>query len=438
MTTTRRSFLATSLAGLAACAEPNKSSPPVDAPLRIITKGPKHHWFSYYDKLQFDPTNRYVLCMEVDFEHRTPTIKDTIRIGMVDLEDNDRWIDLDQSNAWGWQQGCMLQWLPGSESEVIFNDREGSVYVSRILDVKSGNKRTIPHPIYSVSPDGKSAVTPDFRRIQDVRPGYGYVGAPDPHSGDLAPEESGIFHINLETGESKLIVSLAQISETGEIPSSKAGIKHYFNQLLFSPDGSRFIALHRWRYPKGNRLTRMITANPDGSDVRIVDGNGYHSHFIWRDPTHILGWSNQPSHGRAFYLFEDGTDKVEAIGPDMMQQDGHCTYLPGHNNEWILNDTYPDDQRLQHPYLYHVPSVRKIELAAIHSPEKYTGEWRCDTHPRHSRDGKLVCFDSPHQGEGRQLHLVDVSQIVSGLDHLIPERTIRVTPIQVVAPNLRG
>jgi len=413
MTTTRRSFLATSLAGLAACSQKSEPNPAADVPLRIITKGPKHHWFSYYDKLQFDPTNRYVLCMEVDFEHRTPTIDDTIRIGMVDLEDNDRWIDLDQSNAWGWQQGCMLQWVPGSEFEVIFNDREDGVYVSRILDVKTGKKRTVPHPVYSVSPDGKSAVTPDFRRIQDVRPGYGYVGAPDPHSDDLAPEDSGIFHIDLETGESKLILSLAQISETGHLPNPEHGIKHYFNHLLFSPDGSRFIALHRWRYPKGNRLTRMITANPDGSDVRIVDGNGYTSHFIWRDPTHILAWSDQPSHGRAFYLFEDGTDKVEAIGPDVMQQDGHCTYLPGHNNEWILNDTYPDEQRLQHPYLYHVLSGRKVELAAIHSPEQYTGEWRCDTHPRHSRDGKLVCFDSPHQDQGRQLHLVDISQIAS-------------------------
>jgi len=413
MTTTRRSFLATSLAGLAACSQKSKPNPAADVPLRIITKGPKHHWFSYYDKLQFDPTNRYVLCMEVDFEHRTPTIDDTIRIGMVDLEDNDRWIDLDQSNAWGWQQGCMLQWVPGSEFEVIFNDREDGVYVSRILDVKTGKKRTVPHPVYSVSPDGKSAVTPDFRRIQDVRPGYGYVGAPDPHSDDLAPEDSGIFHIDLETGESKLILSLAQISETGQLPNPEHGIKHYFNHLLFSPDGSRFIALHRWRYPKGNRLTRMITANSDGSDVRIVDGNGYTSHFIWRDPTHILAWSDQPSHGRAFYLFEDGTDKVEAIGSDVMQQDGHCTYLPGHNNEWILNDTYPDEQRLQHPYLYHVLSGRKVELAAIHSPEQYTGEWRCDTHPRHSRDGKLVCFDSPHQDQGRQLHLVDISQIAS-------------------------
>jgi hypothetical protein len=30
-------------------------------PARAITKGPAFHWFAYYDKLQFDPTNRFVL-----------------------------------------------------------------------------------------------------------------------------------------------------------------------------------------------------------------------------------------------------------------------------------------------------------------------------------------------------------------------------------------
>ena len=32
----------------------------------------KSHWFGYCDKLEFDPTDRYVLGMEVDFEHRVP------------------------------------------------------------------------------------------------------------------------------------------------------------------------------------------------------------------------------------------------------------------------------------------------------------------------------------------------------------------------------
>ncbi|MCB1086709.1 MAG: hypothetical protein KDM63_06665, partial [Verrucomicrobiae bacterium] len=275
----RRHFLkATAGAGLgvssfSAPAQAQEDFPPV----RVITRGPGHHWFGYYDKLQFDPTNRFVLGMRVDFEHRSPTPDDTIEVGMVDLEDKDRWIPLGQSRAWNWQQGCMLQWLPGSESTVIWNDREQDRFVCHLLDTRTGDKRTVPHPIYSVSPDGKSAVTPDFARIGDVRPGYGYAGIPDSRAANLAPDDSGIFHIDLETGASKLIIPLSQIAALGEIPKPQPGIKHYFNHLLFNPDGTRFIALHRWRYPDGSRLTRMITAAPDGSDIRLVIPNGYAS-----------------------------------------------------------------------------------------------------------------------------------------------------------------
>ena len=41
-------------------------------PARVISEGPGYHWFGYYDKLQFDPTGRYVLSAEVDFEGRSP------------------------------------------------------------------------------------------------------------------------------------------------------------------------------------------------------------------------------------------------------------------------------------------------------------------------------------------------------------------------------
>jgi len=94
-----------------------------------------------------------------------------------------------------------------------------------------------------------------------------------------------------------------------------------------------------------------------------------------------------------------------------MTQNGHCSYLPG--AEWILNDTYPQgDQRLQQLYLYHVPTGRRVVLGRFHSPPAYQGEWRCDLHPRHSRDGRRVIIDSPHTGAGRQMHLIDISRIV--------------------------
>ena len=412
----RRQFVQSAAAGMALCAMNPWSRSAIAAetgfpPTRVITRGPKHHWFGYYDKLEFDPANRYVLAMEVDFEHRSPRPDDVIRIGMVDLADADRWIELGRSSAWGWQQGCMLQWVPGTKSTILWNDREDDRYVCRILDVETGEKRTIASPIYALSPDGRTAITADFRRINDVRPGYGYAGFPDPYADQLAPKDSGVWRVDLESGRTELIVSIAEVARFGTIPRNAPSVKHYFNHLLFNPDGSRFVFLHRWRYPAGNRLTRMLTAAPDGSDLRVVDGNGLTSHFIWRDPAHILAWSEQPSHGRAFYLFEDRTGgRIEAIGAGVLAEDGHCSYLPG--GEWILSDTYPDKERNQKPHLYHVATGRIVPLGSFPAPPAYRGEWRCDTHPRFSRDGRLVVVDSPHDDAGRQLHLIDISGIV--------------------------
>jgi len=414
---TRRQFLqcagpaALTFAGLPGVAPGGPVDRP-DAlpPVRPITRGPKFHWFGYYDKLEFDPSCRYVLGMEVDFEHRSPEPDDVIKVGMVDLEDGDRWIELGESRAWCWQQGCMLQWLPGSNTEILWNDREGDRFVCHILDVLTRGKRTLPNPIYTVSSNGRTAVAPDLRRVNHMRPGYGYTGLPDPHEDVSAPDDTGIFRVDLETGEQELIVSIADVAKIPNPHEDLSDAKHYFNHLLFNTEGSRFIFLHRWRSSARRSFgTRMFTAAPDGNDLHVVDDFGGMSHFIWRDAEHILAWAKRPSHGSAFYLFKDRTPEVEIVGDGIMTKNGHCSYLPG--NEWILNDTYPDGERNQHPYLYHVVTGRRVPLGHFYLPPEYKGEWRCDTHPRSSPDGRSVVIDSPHGGNGRQLHLIDITEI---------------------------
>jgi hypothetical protein len=381
------------------------------APIRAITHGPRFHWFGYYDKLEFDPSMRYLLGMEVDFEHRSPTSGDTIGVGVIDLRDGDRWVELGTSQAWCWQQGCMLQWLPNSESTVLWNDREGDCLVCHVLDLETRAKRTLPHPFYTVSPDGRTAAAPDFRRINDMRPGYGYAGLPDPNADVLAPQDDGIWRLDLETGNRDLAVSLADAAAIPYPHADLSSAKHYFNHLLYNTDGTRLEFLHRWR-TEGQRgfNTRMLTAAPDGTDIHVVDDYGHTSHFIWRDPNHLLAWAYHPSHGWAFYLYEDGSGKVEVVGKGVMTANGHCTYLPG--GEWILNDTYPDPDRFQQLYLYHVVTGKRVPLGSFRSPEHYVGEWRCDLHPRFSPDGRSVVIDSAHGGEGRQLYLIDISEIV--------------------------
>ena len=102
---------------------------------------------------------------------------------------------------------------------------------------------------------------------------------------------------------------------------------------------------------------------------------------------------------------------VQEIGHGVLDPSGHLNYLAG--NDWILNDTYPQGKtRMQTPHLYHVKSSRRIDLGSFYLPKIYTGEWRVDTHPRFSPDGRYVCIDAPYQNEGRQLHLIDISGIV--------------------------
>lgn len=403
---------------------------PYDVPVRALTgssdsKGSGFHWFGYYDKLQFDPTGRYVLGMKVGFEGRSPTADDVIKIGLIDLQNGDRnttpaWTELGESRAWGWQQGCMLQWIPGSRSEVIWNDRIGNQYVSHILDVFTRQKRTVPKAIYALSPDGRWAVGTEFSRIQDLRPGYGYAGFRDPYYDVKAPTEIGLYRMDLQTGTSKLLMSLAEAAAIEHNGTSVADNFHWFNHLLVNTDGSRITFLHRWRAQREDRqimarthfITRMFTINPDGTDRYIIDPSGYTSHFVWRDSTHICAYTKPTGQPQHFYMLEDKTGKIEPIKTDKMPVNGHQTYVPNHQNEWLLNDNYANDKdRRQIPYLYHLPTDQRIDLGYFPAGVSYVGEWRCDLHPRTSPDGNFVCIDSTHGGNGRQLYLLDLRPV---------------------------
>ena len=105
-------------------------------PIKQLTFGPKRHWFGYYDKLQIDSENRRILSMAVDFEHRPPNPNEEIEIGFVDLLNNHKWTTLGTTTSWNWQQGCMLQWVPGSTSKIIWNERGDDGYRCRVLTSK--------------------------------------------------------------------------------------------------------------------------------------------------------------------------------------------------------------------------------------------------------------------------------------------------------------
>ena len=130
----RRIFIKNTASGLAMASLPFSAfNFKEEFPVQQITDGDKQHWFGYYDKWQVDPSGRYALGNQVDLFYRSPKPDDVLRIGLIDLENNFKWQEIGKSSAWGWQQGCMLQWIPGSQEEVIWNDRQGDLLVKFLI-----------------------------------------------------------------------------------------------------------------------------------------------------------------------------------------------------------------------------------------------------------------------------------------------------------------
>jgi hypothetical protein len=387
-----------------------RSAEPQYPPARAVTGGPKSHFFGYYDKCPWDRAGRYLLALEIGFCDRQPQPGEALTVGMMDLRDDNRFIPLDSTVAWSWQQGTMLQWLGSApDREIVYNSVEGDRYIAIIRDVHSGKTRRLPRPIYAVSADARQTVTLDFDRLNRLRPGYGYMALPEKYKDVAAPKDAGIYWMDLQTGQSKLIIPIAWAAHNKPDSQRFDGpYNHWFNHLQFNPSGTRFIFLHRWALPGKPWSTRLYTAKPDGSDIRLVSDTGMVSHFDWRDDDTILAWARTKENGDRFYLFDVPTGQTQIVGEDVLTRDGHCSYSP--DRKWILDDTYPDKSRMQTLILYRVADGRRTDIGQFLLPPKLTGPFRCDLHPRWNRDGTQVCIDSAHT-DARQMYVLDVAPI---------------------------
>lgn len=79
-------------------------------PLDPVTRGPRHHFFGYYEKSPWNTSGRLMLAHEAMFNDRPPRQDDAVTIGVIRLGEDRRFEPLASSLAWNWQQGpCTLR-----------------------------------------------------------------------------------------------------------------------------------------------------------------------------------------------------------------------------------------------------------------------------------------------------------------------------------------
>lgn len=375
--------------------------------LQPITRGPKHHFFGYYEKSPWNASQTLMLAHEADFNDRAPGPDDRLRVGVVHLADK-RFEPLGESLAWNWQQGAMLAWHPADpERRLVYNDRRDGKLVGVVRDTSGNEQRVYDRPIYTLSPDGKTAWSLNFTRLATHRPGYGYAGVIDPWADVAHPHDDGIHAIDLDSGSSALIVTLDQLARLNPTPAM-TGQFHWLNHIQASPKGSRIAFFHLWREGENGWGVRLYVARPDGSGLACALDTGRISHYDWLDEDHVLVWARRKEGGERFLLVDVRDASYRIFGEGVLTEDGHDTFSP--NRRWVLNDTYPDRHDMRTLMLVSWPDGKRIDIARAYSPKsKWWGEIRCDLHPRWSRDGRQVCIDSVHEGS-RQMYVVDVSE----------------------------
>lgn len=367
------------------------------------------YFFGYYDKSPWDATGRYMLCMRAKNTWSEPDPNTDAEILLLDTKDGNSFRVIAKTHTWNVQQGCMVQWMgPDFSSRIIYNDVHEGQYCSVVKDVISGKERILPMPVYTVSADGKTALTLDFSRLHNLRPGYGYAALTETTKGVALPDETCIWKIDIETGAVKPLLKYTDFAKFEPRPEmQEAGSVHKVNHLMLSPNGKRFMVLYRW-FVGQRKYTRLITCNVDGTDMYVLSDDDMVSHCYWKNDSEIIAFERKKEFGPGYYLMKDKTPKWQHIWKSL-NNDGHPSYSPLEADK-VVFDTYPNRARVQEIKIAKDTDKEGQNItviAKVFSPFKYDGDTRCDLHPRWSRDGKKICFDSVFEGH-RGLYVIEV------------------------------
>lgn len=369
------------------------------------------YFFGYYDKSPWDATDRYMLCMRANDTWSEPDPLGEAEILLFDSNDGNAFRVIAKTHTWNVQQGCMAQWLgPDYSSKIIYNDLRDGKYRSVILEVATGKERVLPMPVYTVSADGKTALSLDFSRLHSLRLGYGYAALSEKTKDVALPDETCIWRMDIETGEVEPLLKYTDFASFQPRPEMQVeGSVHKVNHLMLSPNGKRFMVLYRW-FVGQRKYTRLITCNVDGTDMYVLSDDDMVSHCYWKNDEEILAFERKKDGGPGYYLMKDKTQEWKHLWPQL-SNDGHPSYCPTDNN-LVVFDTYPSRSRIQEVKLARDSDIEGKDIkviARVFSPFKYDNDTRCDLHPRWSRDGKKICFDSVFEGH-RGLYVVNVDE----------------------------
>ncbi len=395
-------------------------------------------WFGYYNYDVLSSDGKRMLCNRAAFDGREITDEDTVELGYFDV-DTGEWHHIAHTDSFNWQQGAMLQWLPGRDDTVVYNFSDKTCFKSCLHNIVTGEKRIIDFPVYGITPDGKYSVSLNYERSYWCR-AYHYQPVKNPEYDVRVAEDDGIFLVDLEENTVKRIIDINDVLALN--PDSDFGeAKHWLEHIMISPSGKRIVFLHRYSFGKAYD-TRVIIADIDGTNLQALPGwkNFNWSHFGWRGDDSFVIYTVKRSNAEAsyvktmqkkggikkaiikfvhriakmilprkminsmkanasyyqYYELENGKFVLrENLDRPLFGIDGHPSFTP--DGAYMITDSYPDSEQYQRLMVYDAEKRRELLLGRFFAYYKGNPA-SCDLHPKLSRDGKYVAVDTAYSG----------------------------------------
>ena len=396
------------------CAGPESSQEPQLLERNQITSGSENHLFGYIGHVGTIPWNasgRYIVALRTKFVDRMPGPDDPADVILLDTRNDYAVQAVDTSRGWNVQQGTMLYWNPADpENQFFFNDRDpetGKVFTA-LYDIKEGRRvreyRFDDTPVGNggVAFDGKHFAAINYARMARLRRVTGYPGAWDWTEGLSAPEDDGIFLVDVETGEKVLLVSFRQLAEAvrRERPEIDS-MPLFINHTLWSRDGERLFFFARANFGKPGRLNASFTIARDGSDLRRQQTH-IGGHPEWDAGSRMIG-----SIAKRQAIFDVDSQKlVELIGDRDVFPDPEGDIALSPDLEWLANG-YKDDGKVY--YIVHNRRTGEtIRSAGYDLYGRVSGDLRCDPAPRWNRTGDRLLIPSMMEDGTRQMFVMQM------------------------------
>lgn len=363
----------------------------------------KESFFGYFDK---NPGNGkgLILFHTSQFDtSKSPKQAEFIEVNLQNEETKEvLWSH--KTKAFNWQQGARLQWI--TKTKFMFNDFDElrNMYISKLVSINDFSITEYDLPVQDAYRD-EYFLSLNYRRLTTLRPDYGYFCMPSLSKTELMDHDNdGIWRVDISSMKKKLLLSLSEIIDfEKKLEFSKS--THKVNHLQISPDGERFLFLHRYFF-KNIRYDRLILGYSNSKKIILLSDSKIISHYCWLDNNSLAIYLNNKNYGESYYHFDINKNEWMRIRGLDKQGDGH----PSGKNMKMITDNYPDRSGMQSLFLLNnLENEESVKLLGkFYHPLKFKGSSRCDLHPRYDVDRGVIYFDSAFNGK-RQLYKINLN-----------------------------